>query len=305
MSALTAAEAYVLANPFLDEASDLNGPELLQVLKEAYGLGALPEQAPFDEDELPITLALRHSPSNSKHIGEGAQKAHGRRRGMEAPIMEVTDIASAAKNINTQALFADLDTTDVFKGAAKATGGQMRGLNHRIKEEPSLKRKIGGIVKETGMDPQHAQHEIHDALRYTISFKDQDYTTANMNKVITHMENAGYKVVPTKTGGRVKNYWAEGDTYKGINMNFVTPRGMTVELQLHSNKSFNLKEKNHPRYEESRLLNVAPGRKMFLEYLMRESWKPIPVTDIINLRLLLGAARPDMEGLPVRTVLKL
>ncbi len=62
----------------------------------------------------------------------------------------------------------------------------------------------------------------------------------------------------------VKNYWPEYEVYKGINVSLRLGED-TLELQFHTDESWEAKNRAHPLYEESRLQDTPPTRREELE----------------------------------------
>jgi hypothetical protein len=140
--------------------------------------------------------------------------------------------------------------TNDLQQAAKIAGGQLAGLQFRLKSEGSLMRKIQSDAQDKYPgDPkglEKAAKEISDANRYTMVAPQDSYTEMVQN-ALSHMSDLGYDV------DRTKNYWVEGNNYKGINVAMVSGEGDRVELQFHTPESLNLKESvQHPLYEAYR-----------------------------------------------------
>lgn len=68
------------------------------------------------------------------------------------------------------------------------------------------------------------------------------------------MEKQGYAF------SGVKNYFSHPypDTgYKGMHLNFISPYGQEIELQVHSKNSFDVKQEGHALYEQTRKVSVS------------------------------------------------
>lgn len=155
-------------------------------------------------------------------------------------------IASRAREIEPK-------LTRDMQRIAERVGGELRGLNFRLKTEESLTRKIEADAKDKyPNDPNgmaKAAAEISDANRYTM-VASQDAYTDSVDNALTEMTNIGYDVT------NAKNYWVEGNNYKGINVAMLSPEGDRVELQFHTPESLELKESsNHALYEAWRVID--------------------------------------------------
>lgn len=148
-------------------------------------------------------------------------------------------------------------TKDVVS-AANMAGSKMFGLDHKLKTEDSLARKIDKNVKEDGVSPNDAAKDIKDAVRYTTITNDDKFVS-NYNKVKKSLEDKGY------TETRCKNYfdlYNQGKVkHKSVQCNYKTPDGYEFEIQFHTPSSQNAKTKKIPIYEESRQVGINPKRK--------------------------------------------
>ena len=144
-------------------------------------------------------------------------------------------------------------------------GGELIGLDFRVKSLDSLTRKIrdGALRAPPGTTPAQAVRlqadEIRDALRYTMQLDPAEYTTAYEDISATLIAQ-GYRSAKVKNGWAVDSPY--GGTYKGINSSWVTPSGQVFELQFHTAESFDMKQvKTHKLYEEARKATTSDTRK--------------------------------------------
>jgi len=164
-------------------------------------------------------------------------------------------------------------TSDV-RSVAKSVGGRLEGLEHRLKSEGSLARKIrteadNEFRKGKKANLTDVANSMKDVLRFTITVEPNRYAKAAM-KIKDEMEAKGYKELRP-----AKNYWHEySGQYKGLNWNWVTPTGHTIEVQVHTPDSYYTKSaKNHKIYEQYR--NIPPTnheKRTRLEDMMRKNW---------------------------------
>jgi hypothetical protein len=173
----------------------------------------------------------------------------------------------AARELRANVLKVEPALTKSLMSIAKANGGQMIGLEQRLKSTDSLARKIGSDAQEARYNGDHekAAKDIGDAVRYTMSFDEGKYT-AGITSALEALKKDGYELVA------VKNFWKQGDPYQGINVK-LSKGGVFSELQFHTPDSFDTKEvKTHKMYEELRESKDS-AQKEFL-------WKAM--TDLSN-----------------------
>jgi len=159
---------------------------------------------------------------------------------------------------------AEGKTTDALSDLAKQTGGEMVGLDYRLKSEESLTRKIFDIADQTGEPPEEVAKDMKDVLRYTTVFAPKDY--------VKGVEDTCRQLLATgHRKKKFKNTWGNKTGYLGINAVFVTPEGAMFELQFHTPDSFYAKDKGtHDLYEEQRRLDPADPRYIELEMLQQD-----------------------------------
>ena len=147
-----------------------------------------------------------------------------------------------ARGVRERAVAAEPAITKLVQAIADQSGAKLEGLSQRIKSTDSLSRKIDlDAEKEYRGDRNKAAEEISDANRYTISVNDNDYADT-LKSTVSAFEETGWKV-------RVKNFWQSGDPYDGVNVK-AERDGIKVEVQVHTPKSYQVKEKAlHDVYE--------------------------------------------------------
>jgi hypothetical protein len=109
-------------------------------------------------------------------------------------------------------------------------------------------QKIAGLAIASAISADDIGNYVPDVLRYTITFMVDQYT-CRTRQTIGLLQEAGFDVL------QVKNYWACGNCYKGINSIWVQGLGTHFEVQFHTPESFQMKENVlHPIYERRRVL---------------------------------------------------
>ena len=197
-------------------------------------------------------------PSVTKHrAGQHDQSTHGSWAGNEVTDLtpnqidennEYGDEANAyARELRGRMVDAESQLTADMIEVADANFGTMKGLQHRLKSEKSLARKIKTDSEEYGGDLARATQNVSDGLRYTVSFDEENYANGVMS-TISSLQAKGYQL------SRIKNFWQKGDAYQGINAKIMHPNGFEIELQFHTPDSFETKDsKSHNIYEMYRV----------------------------------------------------
>jgi hypothetical protein len=155
----------------------------------------------------------------------------------------------------------------------------LAGFEHRFKGEDRLKEKIADQVRSTpGITPTKALGLIPDAVRFTLEYRDTDYTPGVI-KDTERLEEEGFILVERR------NTWAS-EQYKGINSRWREPdSGIVFEIQFHTQASLEAKELTHKAYERIRSTAKDPELAELRAFQKRvNSLVPIPpdVSDIAN-----------------------
>jgi hypothetical protein len=163
-----------------------------------------------------------------------------------------------------------------------AYGGQLVGLDYRLKGEERLKEKVAERARANpDVTPEDVTREIADAIRYTFQFEPGNYAD-------------GYRDVRQRLEEHEcvmfysKNSWQEAE-YKGINTRWVTPGGQRFEVQFHTAESFHAKQEvTHDAYERLRNRLTDYDEQQELRAFQREvsSWVGTPdgAADIPDVR---------------------
>jgi hypothetical protein len=176
--------------------------------------------------------------------GEHDQETHGNWATGEKVQMEGKFLMGRAKAIEPIA-------TKALTKAIGRMGGDVLGLDFKLKSDTSLLRKINQKLEENpGLTPTDAMLSVSDALRYTATFPEDKYA-AGVYETLGEMKLNDFKV------DKIKNYWCKegspGCFYQGINVRLLSPDGLKIELQFHTSLTFDIKEKqSHALYESLR-----------------------------------------------------
>lgn len=155
--------------------------------------------------------------------------------------------ARVAADLVAKATAAEPELTRLASSLAEQHGGQMAGLDFRLKTEGSLARKIAADVQAKGMTAAEVGDSLFDVNRYTAVFPADEYASSSQ-AVLDDLRGSGHTV-------NVKNYWNNRDNpYQGINVQVTSPAGQRWELQFHTETSLEVKEGDlHAIYEKARV----------------------------------------------------
>jgi hypothetical protein len=207
-----------------------------------------------------------------KH-GSHDQSSHAPRKGGGTPSLVADQAPNSSRSpqaaaeataLRKRAEALEPEITGKVTSMVEGRGGTMEGLEQRLKTTDSLARKIDADAEaEYGGDRAAAAANISDAVRYTAVIGDAQYTDG-ARAIVRDLEQDGYEV-------RAKNFWQKGDDYQGINIK-ATKDGVTVELQLHTPTSLDIKEGRSTKGDPIRSLHDS-YEVMRTSSSKRERWK--------------------------------
>lgn len=180
---------------------------------------------------------------------------------------------------------------------ADILGTRYEGLEHAVKTASSIADKLAR-QKEWRTDRGLHFSEIvefymtKDVVRYT-EITDHEKIFSVAKKTIDQLSKEGYVL------SGVKNYYEhpfKGSGYKGLHLNFITPYGVEIELQVHSEISLDAKIRGHAIYEQERSVSVSKEDKDRLneEAQKIHSKTPIPA-DYLSLPEMLMPSKERRE----------
>lgn len=160
--------------------------------------------------------------------------------------------------------------TEQMKDFAEEFGGELSGLQNRLKKSGSLARKIHMDAIEKNLSPEAAAAKIKDAVRYTMILPDTNYGLSGQ-AIVDRLRAEGNDVV-------VKNTWSPDSEYKGLNLQvYNKKKGFWSELQLHTAQSLATKNETHKIYELERVETNPVKKRLYQEEMkMASSRLPIP-----------------------------
>lgn len=178
--------------------------------------------------------------------------------------------ALVAQSIRSEAERREPEITRDVAAAVAEGGGEMVGLEYRLKEAGSMARKLNQYAKESGTTVEAVRGEMKDAVRYTAVYPPDRYV-AGARTVQSALERRGW----TKHDHQWKNYWVPGDDYDGYNCVFESKDGFLMELQFHTTESIGVKHRSHKLYERARVLPEGSERDTLLDQ-MASLWADVP-----------------------------
>lgn len=203
--------------------------------------------------------------SAQHHTDTDVGTPHPRSTGPHGTPEMQAEASARAEVLRDRAMQAESRVTSDLK--ALVSNGEMIGVQHAVKGQASLARKIEVDAIEDQLSVEDSARFIGDSLRYTAQFEPKDYN-AGTKAMIEGLIAKGYHLIG------FRNTWQKQgeDTpiYQGINTNFMTPDGHIIELQFHTPGSFYMKhDTNHAMYEEWRDHGTPDNRKDELYAMMQ------------------------------------
>ena len=150
--------------------------------------------------------------------------------------------------------------TSAINSVADNLETEFSGLEYSVKTAPSVEDKLLRAEKRDTsgrFSPKRELANFKDMIRYTEICNHRDIASVTKD-TIEFMKEQGYTLSGTK------NYYTHpfGATgYKGIHLNFISPYGQEIELQVHSKESFDAKQKGHELYEKIRAVSTLKRDK--------------------------------------------
>lgn len=150
--------------------------------------------------------------------------------------------------------------TSAINNVADNLGTEFSGLEYSVKTAPSVEDRLLRAKKRDvsgRFSPKRELSNFKDMIRYTEICNHRDIAAVTKD-TIEFMKGQGYTLSGTK------NYYThpfEATGYKGIHLNFISPYGQEIELQVHSKESFDAKQKGHELYEKIRAVSTLKKDK--------------------------------------------
>lgn len=190
------------------------------------------------------------------------------------PVEQQQEARRIAEELYHRASDVEKVISSVARASVESKGGFMSGWQFRLKEGPSLYRKIQKDAVADEVPVSVAAQGIKDAVRYTGVMPSEGYWQFG-NELRETLKSLGAKVIKDPVGLPLEGY-------RGRNMAF-TLHGMEFEMQVHTELGVALKEENHELYNVYRDLEDSedPADQVLADKLfreMQERWDAIPIT---------------------------
>lgn len=155
-------------------------------------------------------------------------------------------ITQAATDVHQKAIIAEPSISSLMK-SLETDGVHLTGFDHRFKSVDSIGRKVTNLLKGS-TDPDDIVKyaaKVNDNLRYTLILDEINYTD-QMYTRLKKLLDEGYEIIG------MNNSWGNA-AYQGLNVSMLAPEGVRVEVQFHTDASFEAKETlSHSFYEIKR-----------------------------------------------------
>ena len=142
-------------------------------------------------------------------------------------------------------LSTEFEITKFLMDFAKINKAVLAGLEYRVKSPKSLLyNKLYQRVEKSFFD------SIADVIRYTVILEPKNYVE-QIRSVTDALHEKNWKIYS------LKNYWVNDSfPYNGVNAKFKNSRNYRIEIQFHTQESFDVKmsEEDHKLYEQRRVL---------------------------------------------------
>lgn len=200
-----------------------------------------------------------------------------------------------SEDYNKIRVLEPLITSDV-KNITKDLKTSLAGLEFSVKTASSVEDKLlrknaylnlskSNKDKTITFSLQNMLFQFKDIIRYTEICNHEDITQIT-KRTIDSMEKQGYVL------SGIKNRFSTplADTgYKGMHLNFISPYGQEIELQVHSKESFDAKQNGHVLYEQVRKTSILKKDAILLNQKMHDLYasikKPPGIDEIQNYRM--------------------
>ena len=166
--------------------------------------------------------------------------------------------------------------TSALSRTTEQLGTSLIGLEYSVKTASSVEDKLQRKQKQSKkagweqqgkpFSPEEELLRFKDILRYT-EICEHDAITETTQKTIDAMTGQNYML------SGVKNYYTHPfptTGYKGIHLNFISPYGQEIEVQVHSESSFSAKQHGHELYEKIRSVSTPKNEKETLAKELRQ-----------------------------------
>jgi hypothetical protein len=140
-----------------------------------------------------------------------------------------------------------------------------------LKTADRLKLKLAERINlQPGESADVLASRIHDGIRYTFEYDEQNYTTGAMETEAA-LRRSGYELITRRPS------WDNPD-YKGVNSQWRDPdSGLLFEVQFHTHASWEAKQRTHLAYEQLADPRTGPEERERLDAYQREIAASVPM----------------------------
>ncbi|MET9226495.1 hypothetical protein [Lentzea sp. NPDC003310] len=214
-----------------------------------------------------------------------------------------TDVEWVMENLVKKAREAEPEVSSVIQEIAH-DGGRTEKFEERLKD----KRAVGGegtpsastLRKfyeermptkpgERWKTPEEVHAKMNDALRYTIVYPEDGYSSKADAAIERLVKEYGEPV-------KVNNFWPQTQgtgTFAGVNVSFKAPNGVVFEVQFHTEHSLSVKVDEDKNYDKRRKARAAEAYNLMRDDITPEARKAM--AELLELELL--ARKADAERL--------
>ena len=139
-----------------------------------------------------------------------------------------------------------------------------------ISQQIACKALIEPSPGEVMLSDEQIVARMSDLVRYTV-VADHDDLVATTESFVKGFRDAGFTI------DELDNKYLSGEsTYRGIHLSVLDADGQRFEVQVHSEKSLEVKYRNRTLYEEARKPSTSLERRLELDKEMIEIVKSLP-----------------------------
>lgn len=197
----------------------------------------------------------------------GSAPQHGEAPDLHERVVARGEVGHLADQLLAVARKDEPAVTKLLTNLAATYGGEMVGLDYRLKGRDSLMRKIANDAADMDISLEKSADMVTDALRYTMVF-DRDNFVEAVQTVQTALAGQGFEMYDHK----FRNYLNASD-YRGYNCVFTDGSG-NFELQFHTPDTIRVKHVSHQFYEQIRVLKDGPEKDDLIRS-MRALWAEV------------------------------
>ena len=188
-------------------------------------------------------------------IGELANKMSVPQEAVSRSMSIVSPYLEAARR-------AEPEITKAINEVIAESGGKRAREGFAVKSLKSSTEKVLKDSKDKFHDEsmthmESAASQVHDLVRYTVTWEPKDIARG-AQAAIDGLRARGFLPYVDNGVPYIKNYFHDepGNSYRGINANFVDPNnGQVFEVQFHTPQSLDVAEAQHPVYDALRKMD--------------------------------------------------